>query len=130
MDDALGMRERERVCDGGRSGHGLAERQAASLHPRREGLAVDPLHDERRFAVRQLAFAQVADDGRVIESSEHANFTTEPQQVANQPAAKHFDRDHLAGRAIAGAEHGPHSAATDLALELVASRDVNGHCEN
>ena len=77
MHDALVVRGVERVADLEQDRDRLGQRQPAAPQPRRERLALQPLHDEVAAPVGQLAEGEHVDDVRMADLVDRARLLHE-----------------------------------------------------
>ncbi len=124
MDDALGMRRRERVGDVDRVAQGFVDRQRAARQPGRERLAVEELqHEERHLASVHLRRAQVVHRTNVgmREPGDRARFALESFTAARREVElgrEHFDGDEPIQASVAGAIDLAHAAGTEWFEDL------------
>ncbi len=117
VDDARGVRSGERLGGADRERHDLGEGQPRSREPRREALALEPLHDQVRL-LRLEPVGEVTDDPGVIEPREARRLALEALQILDAAAVEHLDRDALAGLPIERAVDHPHAAGAGEVLDL------------
>ena len=124
MDDALGMRRRERVGDVDRVAQGFVDRQRAARQPGRERLAVEELqHEERHLASVHLRRAQIVHRTNVGmgEPGDRAGFALESFTAARRKVElgrEHFDGDEPIQASVAGAIDLAHAARTEWFEDL------------
>ncbi len=108
------MRVGERLRRAARDGHRLGDGRVLAREPRRQVLAVEPLHrDEARAAVGD-AVGDVTDDRRVSELGQDRRLLVEALRLAHLAAGEDLDRDRRAGREIARAVDRAHAARAGL----------------
>jgi hypothetical protein len=124
MNDAFGMRRRERLRDARDHAHALRHREAGAREALAERLAVDPLHGQIRLVAHRLAMGDIADDAWVRELLEDARFAIEAlAMLAFVAAVEQLDGHDLPRLPIGRAEHGGHPTGADAALDLEALGD-------
>jgi hypothetical protein len=130
VDDALGVRVRERLGDAREDAHALAE--VEPLHGVRERAAFDELHDEVGEAV-DVARVVDGDDARVAEARGGMGLAPEALDdlgLVLVRAAENLHGDGPVELAVAAAIDDGHRAAPDLRLEDVRpqlSRGLSRH---
>ena len=124
MDDALGVRDGERLGDARHHPYALAHREPGAGEPLAEGLARDPLHREVRLVHVRLAVGDVPDDPGVAQLLEHPRLAIEALAVLALVApVEHLHRDDAAETAVLRAKHSRHAPGADAPLDLEALRE-------
>jgi hypothetical protein len=125
--DAARVGLRERARDALPERQRLIDRQRPALEPRREILAVEPLHRQPELAGGADRVGDVADDPGVIELGEQLGLLREAigerGERAAAPAVQELDRHGRARRQIDGLEDLAHPAGAGAAREAEASGD-------
>ena len=122
MDDAAGVRVRERRRDGGAELPRLVPRPRPAGETRVERLALDELHDEHRLAA-VLEDVVEAHDVRVLEPRQRRRLALEPLTelgIVGDPGVEDLDRDDAAETQVAGAPDDAHPAPAELLQWAIA----------
>ncbi len=115
MDDAVRVRERDRLADAQEDRQALGDVPVRARHPAIEPVAAHALHRVEETAVRQLAEVVDRHDARVLEPGD------DPRLVRFTRRAVEDLQRHLAiERRIARQVDDPHAAAPERGDDLVA----------
>ncbi len=103
-------------------------RQMHRVHPLVDAASGQHVHDEERAAVAELPEVARADDGGVVEERDGARLLVEPPallgpRLALLWRAQALERDTVARDDVLAQVHDAHTAATQLANDLVAVRE-------
>ena len=111
--------------------HRLGRRQRPALAERLlQGLSLDQLHDEESLAVGERPEVGDADDARVVDEGGRAPLAHEPDRhlrVEGDRRVQQLDRHGRAAAVAPRAEHDPHRAPPDLAVEVVRPDPAVAH---
>ena len=106
-------------------------RERSAREPRREVLAVEPLHGEPGSSIRRSAVRDVPHDRRVIERGDEARLPLEAGDVTRRERVQQLERHHCAAPlTVARAQDRPHAARARDALDLEAPADDAARCHH